>query len=348
MKLFGLFTNKKAPDLEKDHAAMLPRWEALGKATALKGLPTPAGDHLGSHVSQITATYRAFMAKYGKRSSSTDTRIAEMERSNISERQKATRARLKEMLDKQRKHNLEQEELPEITDKGKPQIGLYIVTFLLSISEALVTKKALQIYTANNNLMEIVLLIGLIVLFCIIPHALVGIYRGMEGNKYRSVTLTGISIFIVSVFMVLSLIRISSIQNSTLGSVSGINMPMPEVKSFYLTLIQLFLLFGSVYIASKFRSKNIKELIQKKRELEVKVSQINNEVAKLEGELQSLPIHMFQSETMREDTHISVTATQQLITSYYEQAVSAFISANVTYREDGAYPDCFLQEFPKL
>jgi hypothetical protein len=211
------------------------------------------------------------------------------------------------------------------------------------------TRKALSIFDANNNLTQIFILLGLIVVFIVLPHGLVNLYRSTQQNRYKTVIWLGVASLIIVSFYVLGILRATYLQNLSKTSIEQVAAASTlTLKPIYFTVVQLLLLFVASYAASLLPTAEVVKGNAKAQQLSSKIGNVEQEIRKAENELNAIPDTLYRVEAGRSEDDTQMVALEARINAMYQEALGVFITENCLWRSDHSRPDCFDKPLPTL
>lgn len=338
---------RKVPEhgMEEQHATLMPKWAQLGQTTGSRELPSE-GQSLMMHTGQIRATYQRMLARYASGAAGSEN-VADLERSATEQKRKSLEQKQKDFSQEKARLQRDLENLPESEDAGGSQLGLMATTLLLCIGEAVITADALSVFSNNSQAREMLFMVSLVIVFAVLPHGLLGVYRYAKDKSYSGAVTAALAVFVVASFVGMGIMRSAALQNGGQATVEESVNVVVKLHWIWIVLLQVFLLFSSVYVASLMRTRAQKAKLYNRRSLETKLARTEERLEQVERELLSLPERTLRAASDREHSARETSAAQARIRAMYLEGLAAYMEANLSYRTTPA-PSCFSEPILKL
>ena len=180
-----------------------------------------------------------------------------------------------------------------------------------------------------------------------LPHAVIGIYRATEESRYRHPIRIVTAAVILLGFYVLAVMRGMYLQNigaTTMASVRAVTtMPL---KSWFFMAVSLLFMVVTCYCAFLLPDKGQKKSNVRAKQIDGKLADLDNEIARLEREHMDIPDRLYASEQRVSRQQLDGESVRQRFEALHTEAIHAFITSNQTYRSD--QPTCYNDPIPSL
>jgi uncharacterized protein YlxW (UPF0749 family) len=313
--------------------------QGRGRALASNNLPK-ADDNLELYIAPIRGEFEALLAEHVRSLGADHRELAEAERKNLDSRSERLTKQIEQVREEERTLKLSREVLPHTNYKGRNKKGLYAVMIILALGEALVTRPALAIFTANSNAVELLVFIMLTVVFVVLPHGVMITFRASENSKYMiPIRLVALTVILGGFFVLANMrsIYLQQIDTTTMSNIQAVStVPM---KIWWFIGLNLFFLFSSTLCVYMLGTSDENESKDSAQELDARLAKLREEIRTLDDELHGIPNRIYASERQWSQRQADRDAMKSRIASLFMQACSAFISENMMFRKDR--PSCF-------
>lgn len=338
---------RESDPLDAFRSQMIAKAEAKGKSLAQQGLPKTTFDTLSTYTGEFTAGFRSKLSECLKPYEGNHDRLAQAEKESLTGKGLRIEKLLEKHRESYRKLNLEKESLPHNDYESHKTFGLWVVIFILAAAEGIFAHPAFRLFDASNNLMQYMLLAGLVIFFVFLPHAVIGIYRATEESRYKVVIRTATGATILMGFYVLAVMRGMYLQNigsTTMTSVKA--MSALPLKSWFFMAVSLLFMVVTCYCAYLLPDKSQKKSNVRAKQIDDKLAELEAEIDKLERDHMAIPDMVYASEQRVSRQQIDRDSIRQRISAMHAEVIHAFITSNQTHRSD--QPSCYNDPIPSL
>lgn len=349
--LNSVFKNQKSEGdpIDAFHAKMVSTAESKGKSSAAQGLPRPTGDTLSSYTGTITASYRSQLSQTLRPYAGDHDRMFQTEKESLNSKSE----RIERLLDKSKESKrtliLERDSLSHTDYETHKTLGLRIIIVVLAIAEGIFALPAFRLFDSSNNLFQYFLLAGLVTFFIFLPDALIGIYRATEQSRYKHLIRIATIAVVLTGLYVVAIMRttyLQSISTTTMRDVKAVSaLPL---KGYFFVAISLLFLVVTCYCSYLLPNRDEKKSNGRAKQIDTKLSNLDDEIRGYEQELQNIPDRLYASEQRISRMQVDAESIKQRFTSLHLEAIHAYISSNQTHRSDRSHPACFNDEIPSL
>lgn len=330
--------------IEAKHSELYERAMKKAKALGRGNLPSKDETDLGQYLGEIDAGYGELLAMFDK-PTDTGEKVAELEHEAHTKRGEWLDGQLSKQKAELKTLNKERDEAePVIMDSGR--LGKKALVIALGFLDALLLRSALSIQQAENNMLQIGIFAGLVVMFCIAPKLLADVYRSFEKSASKWPYIAG-AFIVVAGYCVAAYVRSLNVAHAdlqTLDAATG-GVSIPWYLMVILNLMFLYLAILAEYSLPTDQHKS-KYMSQEKRER--KIEKLERTISQMEEEKASMPGLALQTMRTKTEAAVRLAAYREKVQNCRLQTISAFKQTILEWRTDGCVPRSFSNPVNRL
>lgn len=340
------FKKGSSDGIQEAHEQWMATATKDAKAAGLRGNPKE-GEPLDAYIKHIVGGYNQLIAQYvTPHIASSSRKYAELQQTSMQERTERAKRTLAELLEKLRKATLQKEELPKDGDANL-YLGIHALIWLCALMESIISARAFNFFSHGTNLFALFIMLGLTIVFAMLPKAVVWFIRFTEDKPYKWPVRIGIGVILVVGIGVIGIMRqgyVDSYASTTLDAVKPIGSTL---KWWHYSILQLFFMVISIYLAMQIPDKVQRSNGKRLKQAEQTVRDLEERIQEEEERLNRMPESAASAETARHQSMAQAKAASARIVGLYHQCVGHYKQVNATWRPGDA-PACFSEPVPDL
>jgi hypothetical protein len=349
-----MFASKQAvvtDPIQDEHERLILKAKTTAKTLAQKNLPKLTGETLAPYIEGLRNSYQSMYSRYNSNHQAESLKeLTNAEQTHSNSLREQLEGKVTHLKDAIRRATLEREAMPEVKPAVDGGWKVHLFLLFLAMLDATFCKSAFSMYDRSNNLFQLIVFVGMVALFSVLPVVLVKVYRSTKESPNRYFIWGSIGFVLIAGWTVLGIFRSTLIQNigsTTLDYVqTGGSIPLNPL--FFVAINLMFTLISCLCYAFYSPNDEEKSLAAKTQGADSKLANLERQLQAAEENLSRIPDRVYQGHLRRSESAAESKRIGERISALYKECISIFIEENTIYRSDLGRPACFDSNIPDL